>query len=396
MKIKENSLNNNRCVSCGSDKWINIPSANPIQSLTTACVVVNEPIGKAQCKKCGLVQRIHEKFMGNTRYYEEKYEGYYSRPGSDNFHTIRYNLMCDWIINATARFRPGAILDAGCGQGGAMLCLRERYPASDIFGIEPSVANALRAEKHGFKIIKTKLGDDTEIKKQVDLVVAIYVLQHVSDPVDFFKGVKKYLNPNGLAAFIIPKSEVPNIELLWSDQNFSFCAEHIISLAERAGLNIVSLHENPEGISPSWLAIFKNDRKNDKSMREEECLPMQKIDYELLYKQRCQYMAAFNELDHFLCSKAKLFKRIINFGASFWTSILAVYCPTYWQKVDFCIVDNECGEIMGKKVIPIKQANLSARDMVVLGVQTQAQLKLFERFDGESITSIIWCNFIRF
>jgi SAM-dependent methyltransferase len=347
--MKVGNLNNNRCVSCGSDKWLNIPSANTSQSLTTACVLVNEPIGKAQCQKCGLVQRINEKFLGNTRYYEENYEGYYSRPGAEKFHAIRYNLMCDWIITAITPFSPDTILDVGCGQGGAMVCLRKRYPASDIFGIEPSVDNALRAEKNGFKIINTKLGDDTEINKQVDLVVAIYVLQHVSDPLDFLKGVKKYLNPNGFAAFIIPKSEVPNIELVWSDQNFSFCAEHTINLAKKAGLDTVSLHENPEGISPSWLAIFKGDTTKDKGMSGEKKFSLQKIDYKLLYKQRCQYMEAFKELDRFLCSKAKFFKRIINFGASFWTSILAAYCPNYWQKVEFCIVDNDWGEIMGKK-----------------------------------------------
>lgn len=384
-------LNDNVCVLCGNNEWLDIPSANPNQSLTTACVVVNEPIGKAQCKECGLVQRINEDFMGNTRYYEEQYEGYYTRPGAEQFHALRYNKMCDWIISSIGNLNSTNILDAGCGQGGAMVCLKEKFPNSNITGLEPSIDNAEYAEKLGFKVIKSRLGEDSKINNKYDLIVSIYVAQHVVDPIDFFKGVKNILTENGLVAVVIPKAEVPNIELVWSDQNYSFCAEHLINLAQKAGLHFISLHDSPEGISPSWLVILGKEPKTS-----EKTIQVPKVDFDILYKQRCHYMESYKKLDEFLCNKAKIFDRVINFGASFWTSILAAYCPNYWDKVNFCTVDNADGKIMGKDVIPTEKANLTEKDMVVLGVQTKAQLKLLERFNEKNITSIIWCNFIRF
>lgn len=387
-------LNDNICVVCGNKEWLNILSANEKQSLTTACVVVDEPIGKAQCKKCGLVQRINEEFMGNARYYEEQYEGYYSRPGADKFHAIRYNSMIDWIAGAIEPFTPQNILDVGCGQGGAMACLKEKFQNSNISGLEPSLDNAKFAKNLGFDVFENRLGENTKLNNQFDLIVSIYVAQHVIDPVDFFKGIKKILMQKGLAAIVIPKSEIPNIELLWSDQNFSFCAEHLVYLVKKAGLNFVSLHDSPESISPSWLIILSKEINADTKKLQERSLDIPKIDFDSLYKKRYHYMDSFKKLDDFLCNKTKIFDRVINFGASFWTSILAVYCPNYWQKVDFCTADNASGNIMGKKVISTEQANLTTNDLLVLGVQTNAQLKLFERFRNESITSVIWCNFI--
>ena len=386
--------NNKICAICESTEWHELPEINPHKSLTTACVVVNEQLGKAQCKQCGLVQRTNVEFLGNTSYYEEQYDGYYSRPGA-NF-SNRNKIISDWIINAITPFAPENIIDVGCGQGDALICLNEKLPNSDIWGLEPSFVNAKKAEDRGFKILRGKLNENIEVTNQFDLVISIYVLQHAVDPVDFFKGLKKILAKDGLAAVIIPKSEIPNIELIWSDQNYSYCAEHIVNLAQKAGLNFVALHDGPKSISPSWLIILSDDSANISKNIKEKGLAIPKIDFESLYRKKCHYLESYKRLDDFLCFKTKAFNRVINFGASDWASILAIYCPNYWEKVDFCVVDNTSGKILGKNVIPTEHANLTNEDMLVLGVQTSAQLKLFERFNNENINSIMWCNFIKF
>ena len=385
-------LNENVCICCGTCDWLPLPAPVKNQSITTACVLVKEPIGKAQCANCGLVQRIYEDCLGETDYYETRYKGYYERPATLEYHKTRYKKMVDWIYEGIGGCQVGSILDIGCGQGGAMLALQDRYSKVKIDGLEPSVQNSNDAKKFGFNVICSRMGEAITLEKKYDLAIAIYVAQHVLNPVDFFKGVKNSLTENGIAAIVIPNGNIPNIELLWSDQNYAFTANQLISLSEKAGLRFDSLHKSPDEISTSWLVIFKKDNSASKSTTGIQVPEFDKIK---LYKKRCAYLEKFNELDEYLCNKVNSSQRVINFGASFWASILAAYCPKYWDLVDFCTVDNDKGEIMGKKVLPFNTINLSSDDSLTIALAKSPQKALFKRFkELYNIEAITWHQII--
>ena len=381
-------LNDSKCILCGNDNWLPLPSPGDGQSLTTAGVVVNTPIGKAHCNTCGIVQKVYEEALAQQNFYETEYAGYYKRPATEAYHRKRYLKIVEWIDESIAPCRPESILDVGCGQGGAMRVLRNVYPKAKVVGLEPSRHNAHIAEKIGFEVYKKKLGENVCLNQKFDVAIAIYVLQHVLDPVDFLKGLKRNLKPGGVAAIVVPNGNRPNIELLWSDQNFAFTAKHLMDLSRLCGFRLLGLYSSPEEISTSWMAVLENDDSEGHVPRQKIELPEENI--ASVYDARVRYLNSFQAIDHYLCEQLEGKVRVINFGASFWTSILAVYCPRYWSLVDFCAVDGAEGTIYGKKVIAFERIVLSPEDGLTLGVAKDAQERLCHRFLGKGIQPVTW------
>ena len=379
-----------RC--CNQSEWLPLPAPVENQSITTACLLIKEPIGKAQCKKCGLVQRVYEESLGESDYYEMQYRGYYDRPATLQHHKARYTKMIEWIASSITKTSIDDIIDIGCGQGGAMIALKETYSDSLIEGLEPSVQNSEYAKSLGFNTSCLRMGGDTVLDKKYDLAISIYVAQHVLDPIDFFKGVRKTLKSDGIAAIVIPNGNVPNIELLWSDQNYAFTADMLVKIAKKAGMQLISLHKSPEGISTSWLIIFRNEITYDSKHKN---LTMPEFDTKKIYAARCNYLNSFSKLDQYLCGKVKAANRVINFGASFWSSILAAYCPNYWELVDFCTVDNGDGEIMGKRVHPFESIDVTNNDRIIIALAKKGQQYISDRLAKEkNILCVTWYNVI--
>ena len=73
----------------------------------------------------------------------------------------------------------------------------------------------------------------------------------------------------------------------------------------------------------------------------------------------------------------------MNFGASFWSMLLAAYCPEYWNKVEACVVDEESGGLfLGKPVIATETISSEAKPLIFLGVNPATQDSLALRLAG--------------
>src|SRR6185436_70312 len=55
--------------------------------------------------------------------------------------------------------KPGSIVDVGCGAGAVLAALRERYPASDLFGFEIAPDAGRFWAAHAGRDIRFSLGD---------------------------------------------------------------------------------------------------------------------------------------------------------------------------------------------------------------------------------------------
>lgn len=380
-------LNDNKCVVCDATSWLPLYSPNPDRSLTTAGLVLEVPLGKAHCAGCGVAQKVYEEALGQHNFYEKDYQGYYDRPASAPYHRKRYQTMVEWILHGIAPHRPASILDVGCGQGGCLVALGEACPEAVLTGLEPSVDNARQARRLGFEVFGQRLGTDTLPEARYDLAVAIYVLQHVLDPVDFLRGVGAVLHDGGLAAIVVPNGDRPNIELLWSDQNYAFTGGHLAILAKRAGLDFLALHPSPEGLSASWLAILG---KNPRQTPVHPGIVPPQTDTAALYAAREKYLRGFTRLDAFLCRQTARKRRVVNFGASFWSSLLAVYCPGYWRRVDVCAVDGDSGRLLDKEVVDMASLVLTDQDAVVPGLAKAGQEALRSRFAASPAAYVPW------
>ena len=87
---------------------------------------------------------------------------------------------------------------------GSLLKILEKNNIKAI-GIEPTRSTFLYSKKKGFKVINSFFSYKfaRKVKEKSDFIIANNVLAHVPDLNDFIKGIKTFLNLNGVATFEI-------------------------------------------------------------------------------------------------------------------------------------------------------------------------------------------------
>jgi SAM-dependent methyltransferase len=107
----------------------------------------------------------------------------------------------------TALPEGATVLDAGCGRSlhPAYVPLRQR--ASVFWGCDPDPEARQNPALDHFvagEFDGAKFGD-----RKFDLVMASYVLEHLSDPLSFFLSARSVLRPGGVFAFLTPNRKHP-------------------------------------------------------------------------------------------------------------------------------------------------------------------------------------------
>lgn len=322
-----------------------------------------------------MVQRIGEVFLAKTSYYEDSYDGYYKRLGTRQFTPTRYRDFVQWMSQSIDLTKINRVLEVGSGNGEAILEFMQHYPDIDFEGVEPSLQNSEIANDAGAKTIAATFGKDFSSGKKYDMIYSNHVLQHTRDPNEFLSSVWNHLEPNGLAVLIIQDATIPSNELLYGDQNFSFMPEHLETLALKNGFSVKNVFEAPDSDSLlySQLAILEKSNTGKKTITR-------KVDLDVLYQRRCEYMGIWKELDNFLTWKSKHYDRIIHFGAGIYTYTFHAYCPNYWENISFCTIETEGGQIFDKEVKTFSEISLSPEtDLLILGVRPNVQAALYDR-----------------
>lgn len=101
---------------------------------------------------------------------------------------------------------PSAVLDAGCGPGGALKPLAKRFGKADLFALDiaPGMLREARRNKPWFRKLTTIEGDLAKIPMQehsVDVVFSNLALQWVNEPDRAFREFRRVLRPGGLVVF---------------------------------------------------------------------------------------------------------------------------------------------------------------------------------------------------
>jgi 2-polyprenyl-3-methyl-5-hydroxy-6-metoxy-1,4-benzoquinol methylase len=357
------------CQICKAQDWLPLIDPNLKYSITTAGRILNQPLGKAQCKNCGFIQRINSDFLGSSDYYENDYANYYERPGTQQFHKNRYIEIITWMFSRILpTHKINKIMDVGCGQGWAMEAIKEKFPSAEIHGIEPSYFNSERAKEKGLFIIEGKI-ENLAIKEKYDLVYSNNVIQHVNDARSFLMSLSSIVKDDGIIILTCPDGSKPNVELLWSDQNFSFLPDHLLELCKGTKFKYYNWTASP--VSPSlpsaqMIMLTNNHFYDDLTGTKKNNIS---DNFDAIYKLRNQYLSSLARVSEYLNEKLENYSTVYNFGASYWSSILAAYCPDYWEKVKCCIIEGSEDNIdfMGKKVYSISKIDICESSAVVLG-----------------------------
>lgn len=383
------------CAVCGEHDWLTLPDPHPGRSITTAAKLRMEPLGKSQCSRCGFVQRTRCAFLGDSDYYEAEYATYYERPGTEAFHEKRYESIASWMRAALGSYTPSSILDIGCGQGWMLSALGKIYPGAELVGLEPSVFNAERAEARGFLVIRSKL-EPGAIKRRFDLVISNNVIQHVSDPRAFLDVTGELVNDNGVAVLTCPNGAVPNIEILWADQNYSYLPTHLMELAHSQRFTLRHWQESPPSPSlpPAQLLLLSNNAVFRHGTTQPPAVSA--IDLQGLFQRRSAYLSSIAKIEQHLLSSVGDIKHVFNFGASYWSSVLAGYCPRYWERVEACVIEDgsDNTQFLGKEVRDIKNIRIDPASALVLGIAPNWQPSVADRLKQSWPAILRWDQLI--
>lgn len=151
----------------------------------------------------------------------------------------------DTIEHLVASHAPGQrVLDIGCSNGALLKHLGDKY---DRCGLEPSARASRLAADRGITILGATL-DDLDGSATFDAVLAIDVLEHLTDPAAFVNKAAAHLNPDGVLVALTGDHEA----LGWSLQGNAYwyaalpehqvfyCRRTIEQLARLSGLTLVS------------------------------------------------------------------------------------------------------------------------------------------------------------
>lgn len=106
----------------------------------------------------------------------------------------------DQIANLIQQHAPdGPVLDVGCSNGALLAYLARIAPSRGRFGLEPSIDAARIAEDRGVRILGAtfeEMGDAAG--SEFAAILAIDVLEHVTDPARFVARIAQRLGPGGV------------------------------------------------------------------------------------------------------------------------------------------------------------------------------------------------------
>ena len=113
--------------------------------------------------------------------------------------------ICDHFdrdVNDLKALKGLSVLDVGCG--GGLVCEPAARMGANVTGADADAQAIAVASAHAKEArlkITYKHGAAENLKKKFDVVLALEIIEHVSDPALFVENVAKLAKPNGLVIF---------------------------------------------------------------------------------------------------------------------------------------------------------------------------------------------------
>lgn len=158
----------------------------------------------------------------------------------------------DWFadrLQATSPPVPGrAVLELACNDGSLLEVLRAR--GYDVLGVDPAENLRELTRAKGLDVLCDYWGTTAadRIDRKFDVQVAMNVLAHGPDPLDFLSACRSCLAPGGRVfvqtsqAFMIDRGE---FDTIYHEHHSFFSTRSMQALAERAGLRVVAAEHVP-------------------------------------------------------------------------------------------------------------------------------------------------------
>jgi SAM-dependent methyltransferase len=151
----------------------------------------------------------------------------------------RLNAMCDDIgLNVSK------LIDVGAGNGTFLDEWRVINPDTDLLAIEPSILHSEECRKKRLNVVESSAENVIGYDGYADLVVCFEVLEHVDNPLEFVKVLKRLVRPGGYLFLSTLCIDGFDLQMLWEQSSQISPPQHINfhsvkgfkSLFQRAGL----------------------------------------------------------------------------------------------------------------------------------------------------------------
>ncbi len=151
------------------------------------------------CSDCG-IQFLNPQFT--DKYLAAYYSSYYTSEKPEWDEPLLYGH--DFYLSLIEReIPPGRLLDIGCGRGHLLSAAQNR--GWDVVGqeIDPDLA-ADTSKKTGIEVHCGSLQDHPFAKRTFDAVSMHQVIEHVKDPVAYWREIHSLLKSNGIFFLVLP------------------------------------------------------------------------------------------------------------------------------------------------------------------------------------------------
>jgi 2-polyprenyl-3-methyl-5-hydroxy-6-metoxy-1,4-benzoquinol methylase len=186
--------------------------------------------------------------------YTEKPENYFSRIRNDIIELIQCS-NCN-------------ILEIGCGEGNTLVELKKQGKAKFVAGID--IVDLNQSSKLDKFILADVENDNIDLPEEYfDIIICADVLEHLKDPWNVLRKIKKFLKPNGILLASIPnireiktlidiaiKGDFKYVDAGILDKTHLrfFCKKNTIELFESTGYKIEKITFN---LSPKRKFLLK-------------------------------------------------------------------------------------------------------------------------------------------
>jgi SAM-dependent methyltransferase len=349
------------CLVCGQTQWIALPDP-ATRSMASDWRVVDEPLARELCRWCGLIRRRPTANTG-TSFFASGYTLYAHPPGEAR-EAARQAEYARWIAQATGR-RPRRVLDVGCGNGSLLRALRTYWPDAECLGCDPSRDSI--AQGYGTDLrLWTGTASNLPGDLRVDLVIAVNVIEHTTDPGAFLSSLRAALEPDGMLVIVCPDGAKPGLELLFVDHVYSFGREHLGTLLSRTGMQRLGASLAPRSLGAFQMAI---GRRRDATQTKALHAPPRAEDV-------TRYLERWQQLDGHLLTRID--GPTVCFGASETAGLLRAYAPRTWASVRACAVDGTPkGRFGDLPLIPLDAVANHAQ--ILVGVRPGDQPRIADR-----------------
>lgn len=131
------------------------------------------------------------------------------------------------------------IIDVGAGYGTFLEEFKRIFPNSDLIAVEPSFSLSKRCKSQGIKVINSILEEvPDEFNEKGDIVVCFEVFEHVHNPKDFLKNMKRLCKKGGTILITSLSIDGFDLQLLRQNSNQIHPPHHINFFSIKGFLNI--------------------------------------------------------------------------------------------------------------------------------------------------------------